>query len=91
MQKSWFSKKNCLQISSAVNDCLLSMQAYPGDPALRDQFLNQVARASQDHNKNYIKTIQSLDPESKQMGSDWLQGIVDQTLAKVLEILPSYR
>ncbi len=75
----------------AVNDSLLSMQAYPGDPALRDKFLSQAARASQDHNKDYIKTIQSLQPESKRVGSDWLQGIVDQTLAKVLEILPSYR
>ena len=67
------------------------MQAYAGDPALRDKFLSQAAKASQDTQQDYIKTIQSLQPESKQVGSDWLQGIVDQTLAKVLEILPSYR
>jgi hypothetical protein len=50
-----------------------------------------VANASQDNGINYIRAIQSLDPESKQMGSDWLQGIVDRTLEKVLEILPSLR
>ena len=89
--KIMVQQKELLANQNAVNGCLLSMQAYPGDTALRDQFLNQVAHASQNHNKNYIKTIQSLDPESKQMGSDWLQGIVDKTLSKVLEILPSFR
>ncbi|MFC1878020.1 hypothetical protein ACFL2E_12245, partial [Thermodesulfobacteriota bacterium] len=84
-QKELFAKQ------STVSDCLLSMQAYPGDTALRDQFLNRMIHASQNNDKNYIKTVQSLDPESKQMGSDWLQGIVDKTLSEVLEILPSFR
>ena len=75
----------------AVKKGLVSMQAYPGDTALRDPFLNRVAQASQTHNKNYIESIQSLDPESKKMGSDWLQGIVGDTLSKILEILPSFR
>jgi len=84
-QKELFANQN------AVNDCLLSMRKYPGDTALRDRFLTQAANASQNNDKNYIKTVQSLDPESKQMGSDWLQGIVDKTLAGVMEILPSFR
>jgi bifunctional UDP-N-acetylglucosamine pyrophosphorylase/glucosamine-1-phosphate N-acetyltransferase len=75
----------------AVNDSLHSMQAFTGDTALRDLFLSQVARASQDSDKNYIQAIQSLDSDSKQVGSNWLQGIVDKTLSKVLESLPSFQ
>lgn len=84
-QNELFANRN------AVKDCLVSMQAYTGDTALRDSFLSRVAQASQKHHKNYIETIQSLDPESKKTGSDWLQGIVDNTLWKILEILPSFR
>ena len=89
--KIMLQQKELLENQNAVKDCLLSMQAYPGDTSLRGQFLSRVAHASQKHNKNYIKAIQSLDPKSKQMGSDWLQGIVDKTLSEVLEILPSFR
>ncbi len=84
-------QKELFANQSAVNECLLSMRAYPGDTTLRDRFLNRAANASQDNDKNYIKAVQSLDPESKQMGSDWLQGIVDKTLSEVLEILPNLR
>lgn len=84
-QNELFANRN------AVKDCLVSMQAYTGDTVLRDSFLSRVAQASQKHHKNYIETIQSLDPESKKTGSDWLQGIVDNTLWKILEILPSFR
>jgi UDP-N-acetylglucosamine/UDP-N-acetylgalactosamine diphosphorylase len=89
--KVMVQQKELVANQGAVNDRLLSMQAYPGDTALRDPFLSRVAHASQSHNSNYIKAIQSLDPESKQMGSDWLQGIVDKTLSGVLEVLPSFR
>ena len=84
-QNELFANRN------AVKNCLVSMQAYPGDTALRDPFLSRVAQASQKHDKNYIETIQSLDPESKKTGSDWLQGIVNTTLSKILELLPSFR
>ena len=89
--KIMVQQKELFANQSAVNDCLLSMRAYPGDTALRDRFLNRAANASQDNDKNYIKAVQSLDPESKQMGSDWLQGIVDKTLSEVMEVLPSFR
>ncbi len=84
-------QKELLAKRSAIIDCLLSMEAYPGDTALRDQFLGRAVNTSQDNGKNYIKTVQALDPKVKQTGSDWLQGIVDKTLSEVLEILPCFR
>jgi bifunctional UDP-N-acetylglucosamine pyrophosphorylase / glucosamine-1-phosphate N-acetyltransferase len=76
---------------NTINDLLLSMVSYPGDNARRDGFLRQVQNTSQDQHGNYIETIQSLGPEAKQLGSTWLQGIVDQTLSEVLNVLPSFR
>jgi UDP-N-acetylglucosamine/UDP-N-acetylgalactosamine diphosphorylase len=88
--KIMVQQKELLEKQDAINSCLLSMCTYQGDTALRDPFLDQVAHASQTYDKHYIKTIQTLDPEAKQMGSNWLQGIVDRTLSEVLEILPSF-
>jgi len=84
-------QKELLAKQDAVNNCLLSMRAYQGDTALRDPFLNLVAHALRDNDKNYIKAIQTLDPVAKQMGSEWLQGIVDKTLEEVLAVLHSFR
>jgi len=89
--KIMVQQKELLAKQDAVNSCLLSMRAYQGDTALRDPFLNLVAHALRDNDKNYIKAIQTLDPVAKQMGSDWLQGIVNKTLEEILEILHSFR
>ena len=89
--KIMVQQKELLAKQDAVNSCLLAMRAYQGDTALRDPFLNLVAHALRDNDKNYIKAIQTLDPVAKQMGSDWLQGIVNKTLEEILEILHSFR
>ena len=89
--KIMVQQKELLAKQDAVNNCLLSMRAYQGDTALRDPFLNLVAHALRDNDKNYIKAIQTLDPVAKQMGSEWLQGIVDKIHSEILGILPSFR
>lgn len=89
--KIMVQQKELLAKQDAVNSCLLSMRAYQGDTALRDPFLNLVAHALRDNDKNYIKAIQTLDPVAKQMGSEWLQGIVDKTLSEILAVLHSFR
>jgi len=89
--KIMVQQKELLAKQDAVNNCLLSMRAYQGDTALKDPFLNLVAHALRDNDKNYIKAIQTLDPVAKQMGSEWLQGIVDKIHSEILGILPSFR
>jgi bifunctional UDP-N-acetylglucosamine pyrophosphorylase/glucosamine-1-phosphate N-acetyltransferase len=84
-------QKELLEQQKTINDLLLSMPTYSGAADLRDRFLTRITRASQANDKNYIQTIQSLDLKTRQMGSDWLQGIVDQTLAEVVAVLPSFR
>ena len=89
--KIMVQQKELHEKRDAVNSCLLSMCRYEGDTVLRDPFLNQVAQASQNNDKHYIHTIQTLDLETKQMGTEWLQGIVNKIHAEILEILPSFR
>ena len=56
---------------------------------LRDLFLETLQSTSGQHQKNYIKTIQSMDQDIKNQGTTWLQGIVDKTNIDVLTRLPS--
>jgi len=89
--KIMVQQKELLEQQKTINDLLLSMLSYSGKRSLQDQFLSQTEAASQENHKNYIQTIQSLDHQTKQIGSDWLQGIVDRTLSEVLNLLPSFQ
>ena len=60
-----------------------------GEIDLRDVFLESVEKKAKVSDRDYIKTIQSLEPEMKGQGTAWLQGIVDQTLDQVMALLPS--
>jgi hypothetical protein len=70
---------------------LRSMNEHPGDSATRDPFIEAVTRSTDKLGRDYIQVIQSLDQETKTIGSAWLQGIVDQAFAEILQILPSFR
>jgi UDP-N-acetylglucosamine/UDP-N-acetylgalactosamine diphosphorylase len=60
-----------------------------GEIATRDAFLKTVLKKAKGTEKDYIFTIQSLEPEMKNQGTSWLQGIVDQTMDHVMALLPS--
>ena len=74
-----------------VKAILLDKRDDSGEDTARDSFLAAVSLQTQHAEKNYIKTIQSLDPGIKKQGTTWLQGIIDQTLTDVLAMLPSIK
>ncbi len=47
--------------------------------AKAENFISLLEKAASQHHHSYISTIQSLDPETKAMGSQWLSSIEDQT------------
>jgi len=51
-----------------------------GDLTLRDQFIRQLESFQTEHD-NYIETIKALSSEKAQMGTHWLQSIVDTVTA----------
>jgi UDP-N-acetylglucosamine/UDP-N-acetylgalactosamine diphosphorylase len=61
----------------------------PGDDRnQRDTFLEQVQIAAVPRDRDYLKTIQSLDRSARSGGSAWLQGIVDGTCRASARIIP---
>lgn len=58
---------------------------------LRDPFLEKIFSGIQTSGKDYISVIKGLDVEDSEIGTRWLQGIVDRITADVLSIIPSFK
>lgn len=69
---------------------LRAMNEQQGDIPTRDQFIEAIICSKDKFGQDYIQVIQSLDQETKTIGSAWLQGIVDHIIAETLQILPSF-
>ncbi len=62
----------------------------PGDPSLREPFLEEVNRQIKEKGAHYLEVIQGLDKAWSSKGTEWLQGIVDAINQQALELMPSY-
>jgi UDP-N-acetylglucosamine/UDP-N-acetylgalactosamine diphosphorylase len=70
-----------------IQDYLEARQEFEGDLAKRDDFLKKLHQAIKNSGKTYIAAITGLSPEVAQIGTDWLQGIVDGVATGALELL----
>ena len=61
-----------------------------GDLSLRDKFLETINRGIKMSGKNYIPVIKGLSVENANQGTKWLQGIVDNITAQIIEIMPTF-
>ncbi len=59
-----------------------------GDPALMDPFLEKIRTEITDRGKDYLSVIQGLDSADCQIGTRWLQGIVDGVVTETRRIVP---
>ncbi len=84
-------QQELLDRKDAIKDRLQELLSYSGDDHLRDQFLNDLNTRFDKSRPAYVQAIQSLSKDTKQMGSNWLQGIIDHVLDEVLDILPSFK
>jgi len=57
---------------------------------LRDTFLEKISIGIKNSGKDYIPVIKGLEVEDTQIGTLWLQGIIDRITTKALEIIPSF-
>ena len=62
-----------------------------GDPSSREPFLEELDKRISENRTDYIATIQGLDKTCSEMGTAWLQGIVDRINGAGLEVMPSFR
>jgi UDP-N-acetylglucosamine/UDP-N-acetylgalactosamine diphosphorylase len=74
-----------------VRDLLDQRQTETGDTGNRDAFLESVHKGIQQAGPDYIAVIQGLSPSDRAIGTQWLQGIVDQVVNETLNLIPSFR
>jgi hypothetical protein len=68
----------------------LSTDALAGDLKLRDRFLEALSKQIQTQGADYVAVIQGLDQETVDMGTQWLQGIVDSALSTCISELTAF-
>ena len=59
-----------------------------GDPALRDSFLETICKESDQNGKQYLQAITGLNSDASEMGTHWLQGIVNEVTNGAFQIIP---
>ena len=62
----------------AVEAALSSRFESQGDLRTREAFLEKLSQRIAGSGKGYIATVQALAPDESEMGTTWLQGIVDE-------------
>ncbi|MDL1968333.1 MAG: protein GlmU [Deltaproteobacteria bacterium] len=60
-----------------IKDSFNKMRLNEGDISLRDTFLKHIDSGIQKSGMNYISVIKGLENKSSELGTKWLQGIVD--------------
>ena len=59
-----------------------------GDNALRDRFLEIICKKCDQNGKHYLRAIKGLTPEASEIGTRWLQGIVNEVADGAFQIIP---
>jgi hypothetical protein len=77
---------NWLQLKALFS----SLDGRSGDGALRDAFLEKVEVVRTANSNDYLATIKGLGDNDAELGTRWLQGIVDEVREAALEIVPSF-
>ena len=62
-----------------------------GEKIDRDRFLEILSKVIDQEGKSYIRVIKKLDRQTAALGTGWLQGIVDDIVAGVFDIVPSFK
>lgn len=73
-----------------LRQSLAMAKVHEYNPDLRDKFLAKVHDGISKAGKDYLNVIQGLDPADAELGTLWLQKIVDGSLYDVRRIIPSF-
>jgi bifunctional UDP-N-acetylglucosamine pyrophosphorylase / glucosamine-1-phosphate N-acetyltransferase len=73
-----------------LEDFLEQQLDNEGDAETKDMFLNTIASAVKRQGKRYLPVIKELTPEEADIGTKWLQGILDGIMKGVLAFIPSF-
>jgi len=68
-----------------IKNLLNSYRQSAGNDDLKINFINAIKNALKTYEPDYLKVIEALTPENKNIGTQWLQGIVDQVESEIMD------
>ncbi|RLC27752.1 MAG: hypothetical protein DRH37_10390 [Deltaproteobacteria bacterium] len=91
-------QKTALQTQQDFSDNWAEMETVfqknleaPGNSEKREGFVKIIERVATEHGGNYLAVIRGLTQAEADMGSEWLQGLVDQVVREVMAVMPGFR
>jgi UDP-N-acetylglucosamine/UDP-N-acetylgalactosamine diphosphorylase len=75
------------QIEEFLKDCLKK----EGDPEKRNEFLNLIQQKIDEKGKDYLGVIKGSGNYVTNLGTEWLQGLVDEINNKIPKLISSFR
>jgi bifunctional UDP-N-acetylglucosamine pyrophosphorylase/glucosamine-1-phosphate N-acetyltransferase len=85
-----YQKKELYEKWSELKKTFNDLRNIDAKTDLRDTFLEKISIGIKNSGKDYIPVIKGLEVEDTQIGTLWLQGIIDRITTKALEIIPSF-
>jgi bifunctional UDP-N-acetylglucosamine pyrophosphorylase/glucosamine-1-phosphate N-acetyltransferase len=73
-----------------LQSLMQDQMSWAGDTSLRDRFLDVIEAGIREHGAEYLKVIQSLPGSISDIGSRWLEGLVEDFVQKTLAVLPAF-
>lgn len=75
------------KIEEFLTECLKK----EGDPEKRDKFLNHIQQIIDESGEDYLTVIKGMGNSEAAIGTEWLQGLVDEINSKIPKLFPSFR
>ena len=76
---------------SYIEASLIDSYKNEGNTEKRDKFLNLLQQNIDEKGKNYLEIIKGLGTTECAIGTEWLQGLVDEIAHQIQNIIPSLR
>jgi bifunctional UDP-N-acetylglucosamine pyrophosphorylase/glucosamine-1-phosphate N-acetyltransferase len=74
-----------------LDEFFASQKAIHVKESIKDAFLDKIQQSISANGKDYIAVIQNLKAEDKELGTQWLQGIVDYIVAGAFSMMPAFK
>lgn len=74
-----------------ISETIKLKQNFAGDERLKNKLTQSVQKISETENKDYLKTIQKLSTRDQNIGTLWLQGIVDDVANGIKNLIEEER
>ena len=90
-----YNRSESIPIPEGLNDWLPELESFlsenrnrVGEHALRDRFLEFICKECDQNGKQYPRAIKGLSQEASEIGTRWLQGIVNEVTDGAFQIVP---